>query len=72
MEEHGGTNAHPFAARGRMAYKPAALRSLDVCLDLKGPFIDAFSPFFATGAAAKRRRAMRSPRASRPFPCVPW
>jgi hypothetical protein len=32
--------AHPFAARPRMAYKPGALRSLDVCLDSRGLFID--------------------------------
>jgi hypothetical protein len=30
----------PFAARARMAHKPGALRSLDVCLDSRGPFID--------------------------------
>ena len=29
------------AVRARMAYKPGARRSLDVCLDSKSPFIDA-------------------------------
>jgi hypothetical protein len=40
MERNGSTSSPPFAARDRMAYKPAALRSLDVCLDAEGPFIE--------------------------------
>src|SRR5689334_2881803 len=34
-----------------MAYKPATLRSLDVCLDSRGPFIDASIVVWATDHA---------------------
>jgi hypothetical protein len=35
-----------------MACKPVALRSLDVCLDSRGPFIDAFSSLVSFRRAA--------------------
>jgi hypothetical protein len=43
MEHPTDDGGNPFAARTRMAYKPGVLRSLDVRLDVDGPFIDAVS-----------------------------
>jgi hypothetical protein len=43
VTEHHDDEADSFAARARMAYKPGARRSLDVCLDASGPFIDALN-----------------------------
>src|SRR5687767_11459512 len=43
------TDIYPFAARARMADEPDALRSLDVCLDSRGPFINVFVPFALSG-----------------------
>jgi hypothetical protein len=50
---------HPFAARARMAYKPGALRSLDVCLDSRGPFIDAFGRLCVFGVLHRIRELTR-------------
>ena len=42
-------------------YKPGALRSLDVCLDLNGPFIDVSFVFFVKEPSAVRSNSVSAP-----------
>src|SRR5215831_7546722 len=46
-EQRDRTLSTSFAARHCMAHEQAALRLLDVCLDSRGPFIEAFLRSYA-------------------------
>src|SRR5437867_3716852 len=53
-DEHRRTELPRSLRAAGPAYKPAALRSLDVCLDSRGPFIDTYymEPKTALGVPA--------------------
>src|SRR5438093_13206203 len=70
-DEHRRTELPRSLRAAGPAYKPAALRSLDVCLDSRGPFIDTYymEPKTALERPSYRRAtgAGRAPAAQRPW-----